>query len=252
MIFDYLRNKFHRANSFDQNAMDLNTYHLLLNLLLSQKETLNVVIIGANDGVTSDPKYNFLHRNASRTRLVLIEPQKAVIPYLRANFQFHNDIYIFEGAIGSKNTLSLYTVKQEFWKKISPAYARGWPHFRAATGISSTEYENVINWIKRYYHGPCSPSDMVEELVVPCSELMTVVRMSGLFALPDVIQIDTEGFDDEIIYSSSISLINPALILFETDLLSLKRRKRVFQYLVERGYYVSQLRRDAIAVRTSR
>jgi hypothetical protein len=45
--------------------------------------SVNIVQVGANDGKTNDPIYDFVSDNKYKTNIILIEPAKQVTPYLR-------------------------------------------------------------------------------------------------------------------------------------------------------------------------
>lgn len=63
-------------------------YECAMYALLSEIRTLNVVPVGANDGVINDPLYEFLHSNKDRTKVVLIEPQKYLTEILKKTTHF--------------------------------------------------------------------------------------------------------------------------------------------------------------------
>ena len=43
--------------------------------LIERKQKINIVQVGANDGVHGDPLYDFIKRYYQRTNLIAIEPQ---------------------------------------------------------------------------------------------------------------------------------------------------------------------------------
>jgi hypothetical protein len=52
----------------------------------------------------------------------------------------------------------------------------------------------------------------------------------------DVLQVDVEGADDDVIYSSSIDVTSPRIVNFESVHLDAARRSKLFRYLESRGY----------------
>lgn len=66
-----------------------------------------------------------------------------------------------------------------------------------------------------------------------------------------IIAFDTEGFDDQVIYNADIDVLQQNVIQFEISLLAEQRLKRVKSYLREKRYFISKLKRDALAFKTS-
>jgi hypothetical protein len=67
----------------------------------------------------------------------------------------------------------------------------------------------------------------------------------------DLLQVDAEGFDDEVIYNSDIDVTKPHLINFEAASLSADRHERLSKFLSERGYHLTPHGTDTLAIRTS-
>lgn len=82
-------------------------YESSLLALLSKTDQLNIVVVGANDGLVGDPIYDFVRMFPERTHLLLVEPQKELIPYLKENYSFHPDYTVFNGAVGSEKAQAL-------------------------------------------------------------------------------------------------------------------------------------------------
>lgn len=216
--------------------------------LVSSKEVIHIAQVGANDGVVNDPIYGFAHRYRHKTKLVLIEPQKILMPILSENYRFHNSKYIHNGAVGPGGNTVLYAVKPSEWGNFAPDYASEWPQHRAPTGITSSNREHVELWVKQHYRGKTSVDDVIEETVVQSTPLQFILEKSELFLHPDVLQVDTEGFDDQVIFNSNIEKSRPSIICFEVKHLPDDRLRHLSSYLDSLGYEVIFAKSDAVAI----
>lgn len=72
-----------------------------------------------------------------------------------------------------------------------------------------------------------------------------------MFDSIDVLQIDAEGFDDQVIYASDIEKFLPPVINFEYGNLPPQRAKELSKYLAAHGYVLSQHGIDGLAIHTS-
>ncbi|MDG1102910.1 MAG: hypothetical protein P8N75_05985 [Ascidiaceihabitans sp.] len=77
-----------------------------------------------------------------------------------------------------------------------------------------------------------------------------LLRRSTLFNNIDVLQIDAEGFDDQVIYSSNIENLRPLIINFELTNLDAQKATAVKSFLSKCGYMVSPHGMDGLAIRT--
>lgn len=225
-------------------------YRCCMEALLSFRESLTLVQVGANDGAINDPMYGFTRAHPERTRVLLVEPQTQLLPYLEANYAFHPNAEIFNGAVGPDESLTLYCVKEDYWDKVSVPYAKGWPAYRAPTGITSSNRAHVLNWLKAHLERDLDPEAAIDELRVECLALPALLSRFAFPAQIDVLQIDAEGFDDQVIYASDIAATRPHLINFEArESLSRARWQAVKSHLEGNGYHVSRHGGDALAVR---
>ncbi|MFW6012071.1 MAG: hypothetical protein ACOC92_00005, partial [bacterium] len=84
---------------------------VVLEVMASSWDMLNVVQVGANDGSHDDPIHNFLIDRRDCTAALLVEPQPEIIPYLEKAYAGHPNVSIFNGAIGEGDTLLLYRIR---------------------------------------------------------------------------------------------------------------------------------------------
>jgi FkbM family methyltransferase len=204
--------------------------HLCAHLLLS-KQDLVFLEIGANDGVTIDPLWPFIQR--FHWRGIMVEPIPATFQSLTANYAAHPQVHLVNAAIGhTDGQQTIYSVKQHPGQV---ERANLYASFRKDVVLSQVRYvPNVENEI--------------EELTVPCYTLSTLLDKTQIGPI-DILQIDTEGFDAEILKMVDFSRLNPALIQFEHTNLSKSDIDDCARLLIARGYKVAWDSLDMIAYR---
>lgn len=224
-------------------------YEAAMLSLLSLRGKLKIVIVGANDGKIVDPAYNFINMYPDRTEALLVEPQKMLIPYLRQNYSFHQNAKIANVAIGSKGDMVLYSVKEEYHPICQNDATKNWPSYAAPSGITSGDRGHVERWLSRFLKNPTEISAAIEETRVPAKPLRDVLVEVNFGAEIDVLQIDTEGFDDKVLYNSNIESYRPKIIFFEYENLSTDKKRKVIHFLDEFGYQYIAERINVLAVR---
>jgi len=227
--------------------MEANPYLAALKALLENQAHLNIVVVGANDGRHNDPIYDFAIEKRTQTQILLIEPNKFLLPYLEANYSQHPSHQIANCAIGEEGELILYAVKQEWFSHFQPAYAKGWPPYRAATGITSANREHLQAALQRE---SLNPDEVIETLTVPCKQLSSLMTEVSWPSPIDVLQIDAEGYDDSVIYAASLQHSMPKLIYFENHNIPADRLYPLQKYLTQHNYQVHQINGDSLAIHT--
>ncbi len=224
-------------------------YHQLVDAL--ESENLKVVVVGANDGKNNDPLYEYLATTKRKNTVVLIEPQRQLIPYLEENYRFHPDKHIVNAAVGPESTITLYGVKEEYWEQLDVSYARerGWPAYRAPTGVASSNKDHVVSWLKKHMPDR-NPERAITTFTTSSFGLESILEKAGTKGEIDVLQIDTEGFDDQVIYASDITTYMPKIIFFELVHLNDTRTKALLNFLRVSGYDVYSVSEDSIALLT--
>lgn len=225
-------------------SLTLPSYHSAILALLSAKKNIRTVVIGANDGKHNDPLYTLLTEKLSAImEIILFEPQKSLIPVLHEHYQFYKNYRVINCAIGSGLALKLFSVRPEYWNRMQPDYAADWPIYRAPTGVTSFCRDNVAHWVRKFLRPGEAVQDVLEENDVPCHPLVEALMMENIECNVDVIQVDTEGYDDEVLFCCEIEKTRPSVIRYEAKLLSEIRLTRLSDYLKTCGY---TSRRDGV------
>lgn len=224
-------------------------YFFSLCSALAKGGSLRIVVIGANDGRINDPVYAFARANTGSTELYLVEPQKSLLPYLRENYGFHPRATVLNCAVGPAGSITLYSVDEAAWPRLRVPYARGWPQYRAPTGVTSGVRDHVRRWLRKYGPNGADVDSMIAEQAVECAPLPDLLARGGRDVDSiDVLQVDTEGMDDIVIYNCGIDELKPCIIHFEAENLREDRLASLTDFLQRRGYVLGACGRDILAV----
>ncbi len=213
---------------------------VLIEGLLFEEEMINIVQVGANDGKINDPLYTFLMKYKTKTKALLIEPQKEIIPYLEQNYKDHPSVFIFNGAIGEGKELYLFRIKPELWDSFFPPYLENVPRYRVASGITSSKKEHVLSAVKTSLKVNLPIENSVERIKVSSTNLKSLLMKKPFDQLSEVhvIQVDTEGADDKVLYSCNIDKVKPLIINYEFNHLGARRDQALEEYLEGKGYKI--------------
>jgi FkbM family methyltransferase len=192
---------------------------------------LTVVQVGANDGINNDPIHKFIKRD--NWQGVLLEPQKFVYEkYLKPLYGKTKGIVVLNAALDKKDGNK-------------PIYRLSVSNSRWATGLTSFNrkvLEEAINSgyvetqaIKEGCQLPGKKEDFIEQENVDCVSLDTLIKRYNLDKI-DWLQIDTEGFDFEIIKMFNINVTKPKVIVYENLHLSPEDKMECINYLKSSGY----------------
>ena len=95
-------------------------------------------------------------------------------------------------------------------------------------------------------HASPDSSSEPERSKVPALTPATLLEQVGAERI-DVLQIDTEGYDLEVLRLFDISRRRPSIVQFEHQHLNRRDRDAAAQLLVDAGYLVALIRYDTIA-----
>ncbi len=188
--------------------------------------------VGANDGISFDELYDFvIKRNSSG---LVVEPIKEYYEQLVENYKNFKNIKKINLAIHpSLSEIELYKLKKE----TSSSYP-DW-----TKGIASSNSDH-------YKKFKISDFDVERVLVKACHfmQLLANYQVDKV----DLVQIDTEGFDGEIIKMIDFSKIKPKVIKFEKVNLSEDIIQKTKNILYNNGYMILDEGNDSIAIDLSK
>ncbi len=183
--------------------------------------------VGANDGVSFDCLYDFV--SANNWSGVAVEPLKEFYEKLCINYSGFTKVQLVNLAIHPTDKyISLF--------KVDPSFYGDFPDW--VKGIASFEKMHLIR------NGV--PENKITTETVHCINLMELIDQYNLYNV-DYIQIDTEGFDFEIIKMIDFNKIKPKMIKFEHAHLSEDNMNAAKKLLIMHGYKFKKDKQDFFA-----
>jgi FkbM family methyltransferase len=177
--------------------------------------------VGSNDGEYLDPLSAEIH--ARRWRGIMVEPVPYVFERLRANYGHNRRVILENGAIADVDgSRTLYHLSQ------------------AEPGAPLPEWYDKLGSFRRDViakHRPAIP-DFDRRLVtidVPCLTFDSLCRKHGVTAV-DLVQMDTEGYDFEIVKLIDLDRLRPRLIMYEHLHFDDRTRRACSEHLERHGY----------------
>lgn len=217
----------YRVERFDQ----VNFFEPLLYRRLAKAPDFFFVQIGANDGVFADPIRNFVTRN--QVAGLVVEPLKDFFAQLVINYRDFPKVKPVNVALHqTARSIELHRVDP-----VKGAHLGDWTR-----GIAS---------VRQNHHAISDvPSEVIISETVKCVTLTELLDQHQVRRV-DLLQIDTEGYDREIIKMIDFQRIKPALIHFEHGLpdqvMSVAEFKDCAGLLMDQGYLVVTEPYDAVA-----
>jgi FkbM family methyltransferase len=184
--------------------------------ILGANENLQILQIGANDGIQSDPLRPFLKEPGSYSAK-LVEPIKYYVDKLLELYENRADIQVLNLAVGEANgNLELFHIRPSIaYKMNGDGPSNNW-----ALGQGSSSRATVVYWIyKNAWRGEAYTQEIpmyisaIEKISVPMTQTREFVD------LPDqtLLVVDVQGMELEIIRGLDPASL-PRWIVLEEDL----------------------------------
>jgi len=217
----------YRVERFDQ----VNFLEPLLYRRLAKAPDFFFVQIGANDGVFHDPIRQFVTRN--HVAGLAVEPLKDFFQRLVENYRDYPRVKPVNVAVhASAKSLEIH--------RVDPARAAQLGEW--TKGIASfKESHHRINQV---------PDEVMIRETVQCVTLAELLDQHRVTRV-DLLQVDTEGYDLEILKMVDFTRIKPAIIHFEHGLpaqtMTVEQFKECSNRLLDHGYRIITEPYDATA-----
>jgi FkbM family methyltransferase len=205
--------------SIDYSSIDLIVEEYFSN---SDNDNINVIIIGANDGETKDFLTRYLQNE--NVSAVLVEPIRNLFLQLKRKFAGKQNLFFENSAIAKRSG-------KKVMYKIQPA--SDFPQWAVGLGSFSKDlvlnHENQISNVHKH---------LVKETVksITLKNLISKYKLKGI----GLIQIDTEGYDYEILKTIDFKNARPDIIIFEYLHLSFYQYFSSINLLQENNYWVTR------------
>jgi FkbM family methyltransferase len=218
-----LKNGYKICRDYKYPEIHGNLLQLGLSLLKTKSlGPIQLVQIGAFDGLLADPLENILKDN--RVSAVLVEPQTTPFNALVNRYGSNSRIKLVNGVVAATDgSATLYVPDEDASPKAS---------------LSKTHYRRF----------GLSPST-VRDIQVPAYSVASLLRQNSINKV-DVLQLDTEGMDFEILRWFLAAKQEPALINFETLHLS-KQDKLAAREILKKDYWYIETDQDTFAISTA-
>ena len=181
------------------------------------------VQVGAHDGKMHDPLFFLLSKN--NWNGVLIEPQKKMIQRFKRRYKERDNLQYFNLAVHPRDTtVKLYSLKE--------------PENYSQTGWSSI-LPDRFSILKN--------KNEIDVELVKAKPLMEIIKESK-FTRVDLLQIDTEGYDYEVLKMFDFRFFRPVIVQYENVHLSNDVYEQSKTILSENGYFVFKKNQDTISI----
>ena len=212
-----------------------NFFPSLMEAFLRKNSTVFFIQIGANDGKSFDPIYDFTTSNSESVRGILLEPIPDYFEELKRNYKGYPNVILLNLAIHN-------SAKEMVIHRVDPRRIERGELPRWAKGIASfNEHHHELSG---------TPRDAIVEQKVKCISIGDLLKEHQVSEI-DLLQIDTEGYDAEIISSLDFTIIKPKIIHFEHGLehgiISKDQIFNLKELLHNNGYELWMDRYDATA-----
>lgn len=194
-----------------------------------ENNNFTFIQIGANDGKSFDFLFDFVVKRKSSG--VVLEPVKEYFEELNFNYSgFPNIIKI--------NKAAHPTEKKVVINRINPSAVQKYPDW--AKGIASLDQEH-------HKKTGIDSNDIIEE-EVDADTLMNLINANIGTQKVDYFQVDTEGFDFEVIKMLDFDCLKPDIIKYESINLDKFDNERLILLLKKYNYFLFSEFGDTVAI----
>lgn len=200
---------------------------------LSTLHQIQFIQIGSNDGKTGDPLR--IHIYANNWKGLLIEPVPYIFKKLQSNYEEINDRVFFENAAvtNTKESLTFYRLEETKDNQLPEWYDQ------LGTFDKKTIFKHR-NEIRNF------EDRLIEESVKTIS--FNEINTNYPWLSPQLIHIDTEGYDYEILKSIPFNTFKLSTILFEHKHLSTWQYTRACQLLKKYNFKLYAIGGDTLGI----
>jgi FkbM family methyltransferase len=217
-----------RARFAEESPIDLRG--LLASSIERRKGRFEVLQIGANDGVENDPIHKLVLSRG--WYLCAVEPMPRPFQRLQTNYRDMRTVTCLQCAVGHVDgETTLYTLA-------SPR----------AHSVDDHLSSFSIDVLRKHWRSIPDLEQRITTQIVKCLTFDSVVRQSSLHEI-DMLQIDTEGYDYEIIKMAFNAGLFPPILAFEWQHLDRQAMFACRCDLIKHGYRWLLSKGDVIAMK---
>jgi FkbM family methyltransferase len=206
-------------------ALSIDILDLAIRDLMSRQPDIFVLQIGAHDGVSYDPIHSYIRQ--FHWRGLLVEPQPAVFKKLVENYAGEKQLLFENSALAKQDgTIELH------------CFENANPEDHASMLTSTRKHYLTLNGDGH--------RGAVKNITVPALTLSSLLAKHHVEGV-NILQIDTEGFDFEIIKMIDFKRMKPEIIHYENNFLNSRQKSECSQILSDQHYSMLNVGIDTVA-----
>jgi len=210
----------------NDSKFDFNFDYLLTKSIENKPDDFFFIQIGANDFVSrKDDLFDYV-RDYENISGLLVEPQPDLQNKLSELQNNYPKLKIINKAIHNEQpTATLYRLKFDNVKNLDLL-----PHWAKTNGIASFYYDHVLSHAKKINLDASS----IEEIAIDCISLNNLLEEHN--HAPDLLKIDTEGYDYHILNEIDFDKYKPGIIRFENLHMKRENHSQLIRKMKHYGY----------------
>jgi FkbM family methyltransferase len=212
-------------------APSIDILDLAIRDLMSREPEIFFLQIGAHDGVSYDPIHDYVRR--FHWKGLLVEPQAAIFRKLKENYRDEKQLLFENSAVAQQD---------------------GGIELHCFENANAEDHASMLTSTRKHYltlNGD-SHRGALKTVTVPALTLESLLAKHRIDRV-NLLQIDTEGFDFEIIKMIDFQRMKPEIIHYENNFLNRRQKSECARILSEQDYSLLNLGIDTIAyLQTSR
>jgi FkbM family methyltransferase len=206
-------------------APSIDILDLAIRDLVSREPDIFFLQIGAHDGLSYDPIHAYVRQY--HWKGLLVEPQPAIFAKLQENYAEEKQLLFENSAIApGDGVLELHCFEN----------------------ANADDHASMLTSTRKHYlslNGD-GHSGAVKTITVPALSLESLLTKHKIERV-NLLQIDTEGFDFEIIKMIDFKRMKPEIIHYENNFLNRRQKSECSRILGEQNYALLNLGIDTIA-----
>ncbi len=206
-------------------APSIDILDLAIRDLMSREPDIFFLQIGAHDGVSYDPIHDYVRR--FHWKGLLVEPQPAIFQKLRENYADEKQLLFENSAVAEKDgTLELHCFEN----------------------ANAEDHASMLTSTRKHYLAMNGDGHRgaLKTITVPALTLESLLTKHRIERV-NLLQIDTEGFDFEIIRMIDFRRMKPEIIHYENNFLNRRQKSECSRILGAQNYALLNLGIDTIA-----
>lgn len=215
----------------DRSGKAIDVLDLVVRSLLENKSDVRVLQIGANDGIGADPIRPIIKKYDLPA--LLVEPLPDIFRSLENNYRDSPRVVLENCAISTQDG------QQTMYRIVQKPGAPGW-----VTGLAGFDAQVLLKH-KNQFPGIASCMETVSVRTMTIRSLLDKHHFEPV----EILQIDTEGYDWEVLKMCLDSDVIPAVVNYEYIHLSLESQAECRKRLSTLGYTFLNIGKDTLAVR---